>query len=337
MVVQRRVRTIYALRVAAFLWCFVVVALHAWERGLGAPIWIAAALHFLAYPHLALLRSKHSRDQVGAEMQNLYADAFLLGVWISVLEFPTWITFPFIFAPALNGIVNRGVLGFSVSLTSTFTGALAGVLLHGYMYWPSTSSVVQVVIRSGEPARLRLRLHTMNGEVRRFDTMVHPVKSGGEAGEGGETIHGAVLASRDITELRDREEQLEVAAHAFERMAEGMVISNAAGRVLSVNRAYGRITGYTQEEVVGKQESEFRTAMQPASFYDDVYAEVLRTGHWDGTTWCRRRDGTVYREWRSVSAVRDDDGRVTHYVSLFRELDSHGADRAAQDWSAKSA
>jgi len=442
MVVQRRVRTIYALRVAAFLWCFVVVALHAWERGLGAPIWIAAALHFLAYPHLALLRSKYSRDQVGAEMQNLYIDAFLLGVWISVLEFPTWITFPFIFAPALNGIVNRGLLGFSVSLTSTFTGALAGVLLHGYMYWPSTSSVVtmlafagslcygagvgyvlfrqtrrmsearerlrtsevryrliaehagdlvamvdrdgrwlyaspsyarifrkddlaaggdafrnlheedqfrvrgavQVVIRSGEPARLRLRLHTMNGEVRRFDTMVHPVKSGGEAGEGGEVIRGAVggvtgavMASRDITELRDREEQLEVAAHAFERMAEGMVITNAAGRVLSVNRAYGRITGYTQEEVVGKQESEFRTAMQPASFYDDVYAEVLRTGHWDGTTWCRRRDGTVYREWRSVSAVRDDDGRVTHYVSLFRELDSHGADRAAQDWSAKSA
>ena len=107
--------------------------------------------------------------------------------------------------------------------------------------------------------------------------------------------------------------------------------------ILFANPAFARITGYAHEEVVGKQESEFRTAMQPESFYDDIYAEVLRSGHWDGTTWCRRRDGTVYREWRSVSAVRDDDERITHYVALFRELDSHGAERAPQDWSAKSA
>jgi PAS domain S-box-containing protein len=242
-----------------------------------------------------------------------------------VLEFPTWIAFAFIFSPALNGIVNRGLLGFGISLASTFLGILAGLVVHGYVYWPATSSVVtllaftgslcyaagvgyvlfrqtrhmsearerlrtseiryrliaehagdlvamvdrdgrwlyaspsyarifrkddlavggdafrnlheedqfrvrgavQVVVRSGEPCRLRLRLHTMNGEVRRFDTMVHPVKS--TEAEGGEKTHGAVLASRDVTELRDREEQLEVAAHAFERMAEGMMITNAPG------------------------------------------------------------------------------------------------------------
>ena len=167
--------------------------------------------------------------------------------------------------------------------------------------------------------------------------MVHPVKEEDGAIKGAEArITGAVMASRDVTELRDREEQLEVAAHAFERMAEGMVITNAAGRILSVNHSFSRITGHPAEEVLGRQESEFRTAMQPQSFYDDLYAEVLRSGHWDGTTWCRRRDGTVYREWRSVSAVRDADGRVTHLVALFREING-GADRTAQDWSAKSA
>ena len=51
---------------------------------------------------------------------------------------------------------------------------------------------------------------------------------------------------------------------------------------------------------------------------------MLRTGHWDGTIWCRRRDGTVYREWRSVSAVRDAEEQITHYVALFREVDSSG-------------
>jgi PAS domain S-box-containing protein len=427
--VHPRVRTIHAVRVAAFLWCFVVVAIHAWERGFGAAVWIAAALHFVAYPHLAHLRSKYSRHQLRAEIQNLYADAFMLGVWIAVLEFPTWIAFAFIFSTALNGIVNRGLQGFGFSLASTFVGVLAGVLGHGYLYWASTSSIVtllcfvgslcysagvgyvlfrqtrrmaearerlrasesryrlitehagdlvamvdrngrwlytspsyarifraddlvvggdafrnlheedqfrvrgalQVVVRSGESCRLRMRLHSLSGDVRRFEAMVHAVKEEDGA------IKGAVIASRDVTDLSDREEQLEVAAHAFERMAEGMVITNGSGRILTVNQSYSSITGYAPEEVLGRQESEFRAAMQPQSFYDDLYAEVLRTGYWDGTTWCRRRDGTVYREWRSVSAVRDADGRVTHFVALFRELDSHGADRMAQDWNAKSA
>jgi PAS domain S-box-containing protein len=184
--------------------------------------------------------------------------------------------------------------------------------------------MLQVVMRSGENARIRMRLRTAAGDVRRFESLVHPVR--GDDGEEGAAITGAVIASRDVTELRDREEQLEVAAHAFERMAEGMVITNAAGRILTVNQSYSRITGYSAEEVVGRPEADFRVAMQPESFYDGLYAEVLRHGHWDGTTWCRRRDGSVYREWRSVSVVRDAEDRVTHFVTLFRELDSHGAD-----------
>ena len=190
---------------------------------------------------------------------------------------------------------------------------------------------LQVVVRSGESCRLRMRLRTACGDVRRFESLVHAVRE--EDGN----IRGAVLASRDVTGLRDREEQLEVAAHAFERMAEAMVISNAAGRILTVNQSYTRITGYAPDEVIGRQESEFRSAMQPQSFYDDLYAEVLRHGYWAGTTWCRRRDGTLYHEWRSVSAVRDTEERVTHYVALFRELDRHGAGLGVPERPAKSA
>jgi PAS domain S-box-containing protein len=105
-----------------------------------------------------------------------------------------------------------------------------------------------------------------------------------------------------------------------------MMITSAAGRILMVNQSYSRITGYPADDVVGRPESEFRTAMQPESFYDEIYAAVLRSGRWDGTTWCRRRDGTLYHEWRSVSAVRDADERTTHFVTLFRELDTRGAD-----------
>jgi len=414
--VPRQVRTIYLVRTVSYVWCFLVVALLAWERNFGIGLWIVAALHFFAYPQLLWQRSLRSRDPRRDEMQHLDADAFLLGIWIAVLEFPVWIAYPMVFAPALNSIINRGLPGLGLSLAWSCGGILAGVLLHGYRYWPDTSALIttlcflgalaysagvgyivfrqtarlaatraairdsehryrliaenagdmvamldrngrwlyaspsyerifraedlvpgadalrnlheedqfrvrgalQVVMRSGESCRLRMRLHTYSGEIRRIETTVHPVREENDA------ITGAVMASRDVTELRDREEQVEVAAHAFERMAEAMVITNAAGRILTVNQSYTRITGYASEEVLGRQETEFRAAMQPQTYYDDLYAEVTRSGYWDGTTWCRRRDGTVYREWRSVSAVRDPEGRTSHYVSLFRELDGHG-------------
>lgn len=425
-VLPRQVRTISAVRLISFGWCFMVFGLHAWERGFGAGVWIAAVAHFLVYPHLIRLRAARARNPARAELQHLFADSLLLGVWIPVLEFPTWIAYPLVFAPAINAITSRGLAGLGLSLTLSCAGVLIGVAVHGYHYWPATSQLVtwlcflgslgyssgvawivyrqaarmvearnairdsehryrliaehagdlvamvdrdgrwrytspsyarlfraedlaiggdafrnlheedqfrvrgavQVVVRSGESCRLRMRLHTYSGEVRRLDAMVHAVHD--EAGG----ITGAVLASRDVTELRDREEQLEVAAHAFERMAEGMVITNAAGRILTVNQSYSRITGYSPEEVLGKQETEFRSAMQPQSFYDEIYTEVLRSGRWEGSTWCRRRDGNVYREWRSVSAVRDAEDRITHFVSLFRELDGHGG---AQERAMKSA
>ena len=129
--VPRQVRTIYAVRMLSFVWCFLVVGLHLWERGFGAPLWIAAALHFFAWPHLAWLRASRARDPRRAEIQHLYADAFMLGAWIAVLEFPVWIAYPMIFAPALNGIVNRGLPGLGLSLMFTCLGVLGGVLLHG--------------------------------------------------------------------------------------------------------------------------------------------------------------------------------------------------------------
>ena len=191
-------------------------------------------------------------------------------------------------------------------------------------------AALQALVKSGLSARLRMRLHTRHGDVRRVESLVHAVRS--EDGQ----ITGAILASRDVTELSDREEQLEIAGLAFERMAEAMMITNAAGRILTISQAFTRITGFESSEVLGQPESKFRSHMQEEAFYDDMFATVLRTGQWRGSTWCQRRDGSVYREWRSVSAVRDADGRVTHYVALFGELGAQAAS-GAQEWPAKSA
>ena len=172
----------------------------------------------------------------------------------------------------------------------------------------------QAALRTGETTRLRLQIVVSGGALRRFEAVLHPAR------EADGHLAGTVIAARDITELRDREEQLEVAAHAFEQMAEAMMITNAEGRILSVNPAFARLTGHAAASAIGRPEAEFRFAMQPEGYWEEVAREVHEAGSWAGTSWCRRADGTVYREWRSVSALRDREGRVTHFVSLFREV-----------------
>ena len=75
-----------------------------------------------------------------------------------------------------------------------------------------------------------------------------------------------------------------------------------------------------RDEVLGQSEKATRSGLSPEEFYDDAYAAVLRDGYWSGTTWSRRKNGAVYREWRSVRSVKDASGAVTHYVHVFYEV-----------------
>ncbi|MCX7169490.1 MAG: PAS domain-containing protein, partial [Proteobacteria bacterium] len=87
--------------------------------------------------------------------------------------------------------------------------------------------------------------------------------------------------------------------------------------ILSVNRAFTTVTGYSKEDVLGKPEEEFRTAMQPPKFYDDIREGLRQHGYWSGITWCRRKDQQIHRERHSVSAIKDDAGRTTHFIYFF--------------------
>src|SRR5512134_4062889 len=141
--VPHQVRTIYTVRSVSFAWCLLVVVLHGWERGFGAGAWVViAVLHFLVYPHVVYQRAARARDPRAAEIHHLWADAFLLGIWVAALGFPVWIAFPMIFAPALNGMVNRGLPGFALSIVLSFIGIIAGILLTGYHPWTATSPLV---------------------------------------------------------------------------------------------------------------------------------------------------------------------------------------------------
>ena len=182
---------------------------------------------------------------------------------------------------------------------------------------PDDADVARAAVRrvsaSGKPREFTLRLVDREGRMRQFKTQAHAV-----AGE--PTPRRVVLVSQDVTDLRESEERLLLAAHALEGMTEAIMITAADGTIVTVNRAFTELTGYTRDDVLGQSEKTVRNALQPPEFYDEMYALVHHDGYWSGTTWSRRKNGSVYREWRSVRAVKEKEGPATHYVTVFYEV-----------------
>jgi PAS domain S-box-containing protein len=166
---------------------------------------------------------------------------------------------------------------------------------------------------TGKPRELALRLVDREGRVRQYRSRLQPVAAAAAP-------YKLILVSHDVTDLRESEERMLLAAHALEGMTEAIMITAADGTVITVNRAFSEITGHSRDEVLGQSEKAVRSGLLPAEFYDEAYATVQRDGYWSGTTWSRRKNGAVYREWRSVRSVKDASGAVTHYVHVFYEV-----------------
>jgi PAS domain S-box-containing protein len=169
---------------------------------------------------------------------------------------------------------------------------------------------------SGKPREVALRLVDREGRVRKYKARVQALGNPEEP----LASQRLLLVSQDVTDLRESEERVLLAAHALEGMTEAIVITAADGTVVTVNRAFTEISGYTRDDVLGQSERVIRNALQPPEFYDEVARAVAKDGYWSGTTWARRKNGSVYREWRSVRAVKDAAGAVTHYVIVFSEV-----------------
>jgi PAS domain S-box-containing protein len=170
---------------------------------------------------------------------------------------------------------------------------------------------------TGKARELALRLVDRYGRFHQYKTRLQVL--------GGGASPRLLLVSQDVTDLKESEEKLLVAGHALEGMTEAILICAADGTIVTVNRAFTEITGHAKDEVLGQPESRFRNALQPPTFYQEVYAIIERDGYWSGTTWAKRKSGAVYREWRSIRPIRDAGGALTHYLMVFSEVDAPGA------------
>ena len=141
------------------------------------------------------------------------------------------------------------------------------------------------------------------------------------------TVHGedgrpsyAFAFMTDISEHKHAEDKLRLAAEVFNTASEGIVITDAATRIVAVNPSFSLITGYPDREVLGQTPKILASGRHDRDFYRAMWDGLNTVGKWQGEIWNRRKGGEVYPEWLSIATVKDHKGAVTNYVAVFSDI-----------------
>ena len=124
----------------------------------------------------------------------------------------------------------------------------------------------------------------------------------------------------DITPRVEAEKNLRLQSRIFEHSAESILITDPERRILQVNPAFNKITGYAEDEAIGRTPEFLRSDRHPQEFYADMWAHVEREGSWHGEVWTRRKNGENFPSWASISLVRNREGQVCNYFSIFTDI-----------------
>jgi len=136
----------------------------------------------------------------------------------------------------------------------------------------------------------------------------------------GDQSFGVVITFTNITERRHTDEQLKLAYEAIRHSGEGILVTDAAHRIISANPAFEAVTGYSTAEVTGKSPAFFSSERHDERFYSLMQEILDQTGYWQGEVWNQRKNGDVYPEWLGVSVVSENDGRPKYYVYIFSDM-----------------
>ena len=123
----------------------------------------------------------------------------------------------------------------------------------------------------------------------------------------------------DITRQKQAEEQLRLAATTFESQ-QGILITDKDSNILRVNKAFTEITGFSQEEAIGKNPKILCSGRHDHEFYSKLWKQLITTGRFEGEMWNRRKNGEIYPEWQTITAVKNEAGEVSHYVCVFSDI-----------------
>ena len=142
-------------------------------------------------------------------------------------------------------------------------------------------------------------------------------------------IIGAGSLVQDVTEQKLAAENLRITASVFDNTQEAIMITDADNVIIDVNPAFTCITGYSRQEVIGKNPRLLSSGRQDQAFYNKMWGSLKQNMAWRGEIWNRRKSGEVYAEMLSISAISDNDGRLLRYVCVFSDI-SHIKEHEAE-------
>jgi diguanylate cyclase (GGDEF)-like protein/PAS domain S-box-containing protein len=131
---------------------------------------------------------------------------------------------------------------------------------------------------------------------------------------------GSIWVFDDITELRASSDQLRLSATVFENTADGVIITDRNRKIIAVNTSFQRITGYSEQEVIGNTPTLFNSGRQDKAFYAEIWQTLSVHRRWHGELWNRRKNGEIYPEHLAITAVLNASGEVDHYVGVFSDI-----------------
>lgn len=114
--------------------------------------------------------------------------------------------------------------------------------------------------------------------------------------------------------------RMELAKQVIDHTAEGIMVTDLHGKIISVNPAFTTVTGFTEEEIIGKTPNVLKSGKQPKEFYEDLWQKIESEGFWQGQIWNKRKDGSNYLQWLTISAIKNDSGDIVQYAGMLSDM-----------------
>ncbi|MDO9281114.1 MAG: diguanylate cyclase, partial [Methylotenera sp.] len=225
-------------------------------------------------------------------------------------------------APSLPDFYNRAINGVEVGLgvgscgTAAFTGETVIVEdVATHPYWVAYRPLAN---RAGLQACWSQPIFASTGRVLGTFAIYHREKAAPTPADLALIEQGAQLVSIAI-ERKQAENNIQIAATTFDSQ-ESLMVTDVNRMILRVNQSFSNITGYSAEEVIGQPSSMFRSGRQDEDFYKVMWDNINRNGGWQGEVLNRRKNGEIYPGFLSISAVKNEQGLVTNYVSTLSDI-----------------
>jgi len=179
-------------------------------------------------------------------------------------------------------------------------------LLEGFC-WPS-------FLEDGAPWNDdKARLQGKGGKVVPVIVSVTPLREEG-------TLHCALVTVHDHSPCQKRMERLEILSAGVEQSPNAVLIADIEGRIVYVNPSFARLTGYSAEELIGRDPSVFQSGRTSPETYQRLWETLRKGGEWRSEIQNRRRDGTLYWAFETISPIRDASGKITHYLAIQKDI-----------------